>query len=135
MRLYLRHPTDIPLCYRLGEVIASRSDYLRNIGHGGLCFSSRIAIAPGSCIHIEIPIGEPVFEADGVVAWCHATGGDFEVGVRFEGVETDYSVRMVEQVCQIEHYRHEILKTEGRALTGEQAAMEWIQQSAARFPR
>jgi hypothetical protein len=137
MRLYLRHPTDVPISYRLGDLVADRKDYLRNIGRGGLCFHSRIPIAPGARIHIQIPIAEPVFKADGVVVWCHAAagGGAYEVGVRFEALETEYSVRMVEQVCQIEHYRHQVLKAEGRDLTSEQAAVEWIQKNAASFPR
>jgi hypothetical protein len=135
MRLYLRHPTDVPIHYRLGDVAADCRDHLRNIGRGGLCFKSHAPLSPGAGIHIEILITEPVFQADGVVVWCHASDGAFEVGVRFEGAETDYSVRMVEQVCQIEHYRQEVLKAEGRELTSEQAALEWIQKSAARFPR
>lgn len=135
MRQYLRHPSDVPIAYRLGEVVANRSHYLRNIGKGGLCFSSRIAIALGAHIHIEIPIAEPVFKADGIVVWCEPADDDFEVGVRFEGVDSDYGLRMVEQVCQIEHYRHEIYKSEGRLLTSEEAALEWIQKYAAGFPR
>jgi hypothetical protein len=135
MRLYLRHPTDIPIRYRLGRVVTDHSDRLRNISHGGLCFRSRSHVAPGASIHVQIPIAEPVFEADGVVVWCHPADRAFEVGVRFDGMETNYRVRMVEQVCQIEHYRHETLRTEGRELTGEQAAAEWIEQNAARFPR
>jgi len=138
MRLYLRHPTDVPISYRLSDLVADRTDYLRNIGRGGLCFNSRLPIAPGAGIHIQIPIAEPVFEADGLVVWCHATHsppGTYEVGVRFQALEMDYSLRMVEQVCQIEHYRHQILRTEGRDLTSEQAAVEWIQKNAARYPR
>lgn len=135
MREYLRHPSDVPIDYRLGEVVAHRSDYLRNIGNGGLCFMSRIAMTPGARIHIEIPIAEPVFRADGIVVWCSPEGNAFEIGVRFEGVETEYSMRMVEQVCQIEHYRQTVLKTEGRELNSEEAAMEWIQKYAARFPQ
>ncbi|AFL72853.1 PilZ domain-containing protein [Thiocystis violascens] len=135
LRQYLRHPSDVPIAYRLGEVIADHQHYLRNIGKGGLCFSSRIAIPPGAHIHIEIPIIEPVFNADGIVVWCHPSGDDFEVGVRFEGVDDEYGLRMVEQVCQIEHYRHEIFKSEGRLLNSEEAALEWIQKYAARFPQ
>ena len=134
IRQYLRHPSDVPIDYRLGEVVAHRSDYLRNIGKGGLCFASRIAMPTGTRIHIEIPIAEPVFKADGVVVWCQPDADVFEVGVRFEGIETAYSVRMVEQVCQIEHYRQTILRTEGRDLTSEEAALEWIQKYAAGFP-
>lgn len=135
LRQYLRHPSDVPIAYRLGEVVADRQHYLRNIGKGGLCFSSRIAIPSGARIHIEIPIIEPVFNADGIVVWCHPSEDDFEVGVRFEGVDDEYGLRMVEQVCQIEHYRHEIFKSEGRLLSSEEAALEWIQKYAAGFPR
>jgi hypothetical protein len=133
-RRFLRHPSDVPICYSLREMIADEHDYLRNIGEGGLCFSSRLAIQPGTRIHIQIPIADPVFEADGIVAWCHHHGKFFEVGVRFEGVEDRYGVRMVEQVCHIEHYRHEIQAREGRSLSSEEAALEWIQKYADRFP-
>jgi hypothetical protein len=44
-------------------------------------------------------------------------------------------MRMVEQVCHIEQYKKELFEDEGRALTGEQAAMEWIKRFAEGFPR
>jgi hypothetical protein len=135
MRQYLRHPSDIPIAYRVDAVASSSTDRLRNISQGGLCFNSPSDITPGSSIHVEIPIAEPVFEADGIVVWCRSSNGDFEVGVRFDGIEADYSVRMVEQVCHIEHYRRETLRSEGRVLTGEEAAVEWIEKNAAHFPR
>ena len=134
-RQFLRHPSDVPISYRLRELVSNQSDYLRNIGEGGLCFVSRIPISPGMRIHVEIPIAEPVFEADGVVVWCHAKNSSYEVGVRFEGIEAEYGLRMVEQVCHIEHYRQEVLRRDGRALSSEEAALEWIQKYAARFPR
>lgn len=136
-RRYLRHPSDVPIAYKLGELVDQHSDYLRNIGEGGICFASRLPVTPGARIHIEIPIAKPVFTADGVVVWCRraANEGVFDVGVRFDGVETAYGVRMVEQVCQIEHYRQEILRQEGRQLSSEEAAVEWIGKYAARFPR
>jgi hypothetical protein len=55
--------------------------------------------------------------------------------VRREEVETAYGVRVVEQVCYIEHYRQGTLRTQGRALSSEQAAQEWIGGYAAGFPR
>jgi hypothetical protein len=57
------------------------------------------------------------------------------VGVRFEDRDTAISVRMVEQVCHIEQYKLQVRETEGRELTGEQAAMEWIEKHAHEFPR
>lgn len=134
MRHDLRHPSDIPIAYPVGALAAASTDHLRNISQGGLCFNSRRDITPGSSIHVQIPIAEPVFEADGVVVWCRPANADFEVGVRFDGADADYGVRRVEQVCHIEHYRRETFRSEGRVLTGEEAALEWIETNAASFP-
>ena len=41
---------------------------------------------------------------------------------------------MIEQICHIEHYRHEIEQVEGRKLNSEEAAREWIQRYASEFP-
>jgi hypothetical protein len=42
--------------------------------------------------------------------------------------------RMVEQVCYIENYKKVVYQTEGRLLTAEEAAMEWICKYASQFP-
>tara|TARA_R110001592_G_scaffold59660_13_gene181124 strand:+ start:5431 stop:5568 length:138 start_codon:yes stop_codon:yes gene_type:complete len=42
---------------------------------------------------------------------------------------------MVEQVCQIENYRREVKKREGRELDPEEAAVEWIAAYAEDFNR
>jgi hypothetical protein len=36
-------------------------------------------------------------------------------------------------VCHIENYKKEIYQTEGRVLSPEEAAMEWINKYAAQF--
>jgi hypothetical protein len=41
---------------------------------------------------------------------------------------------MVEQVCHIESYKQQILKSEGRKLSPEEAAVEWVSKFAANFP-
>ena len=45
-----------------------------------------------------------------------------------------FAARMVEQVCQIEHYRQQVQRAEGRVLDAETAAREWIKRYAASFP-
>jgi hypothetical protein len=42
---------------------------------------------------------------------------------------------MVEQVCHIEHYKNEVKRREGREISGEQAANEWIAKFAGNFPK
>jgi hypothetical protein len=41
---------------------------------------------------------------------------------------------MVEQVCHIKQYSKEILEKEGRKLSDEEAAVEWIEKYAKDFP-
>jgi hypothetical protein len=41
---------------------------------------------------------------------------------------------MVEQVCAIDRYRRQVLEQEGRTLSRDEAASEWITKYAGRFP-
>lgn len=134
MRLYIRHPSDVPIDYQLGGRADSGHDQLANFSEGGLCFVAKQWVEPGSEIHLAISITPPKFHANGVVVWCRKEAGDFHVGVKFTEEETAYAVRMVEQLCYIEHYRQSVLQQEGRQLSGEEAALEWIERYADEFP-
>ncbi len=134
MRLYIRHPSDVPIDYQLGGRADISRDKLSNYSEGGLCFIAHQRIYPGSEIHFAIPITPPQFHATGVVVWCREEDGEFHVGVKFTEEETAYAVRMVEQLCYIEHYRQNVRETEGRMLSGEEAALEWIEKFACDFP-
>ncbi len=127
MRRFIRHKTDCPVDVRLSEVVPPGREYLRNISRGGLCFRSTVALDAGTTIHIEIPVVDPVFETDGVVAWCLPATEGFEVGVRFAG-QDPHKHHIVEQVCQIENYKREIWVRDGRRLNGEEAALEWLRR-------
>jgi hypothetical protein len=54
--------------------------------------------------------------------------------VQFLDAADAFRARMVEQVCSIERYRREVRRREGRVLSGQEAAEEWIREHAARFP-
>ncbi len=135
MRHFIRHPSDIPIEYTIGNVPTHEKEYMKNVSQGGLCFLASDDIEPGSEIHIQIPIRTPVFEAKGIVVWCRKANKHYVVGVKFADTTTEFNLRMVEQVCYIEQYKNEVLKREGRKLTGEQAAMEWIKKYAKDFPQ
>jgi Tfp pilus assembly protein PilZ len=131
----IRHPADIPLSWTLGDVVVRDTEYLRNISVGGLAFSSTTRLAVGADIDIAIPIRKPELHIRGIVVWCtDKEDGTFDVGVQFKDAEAKFRMRMVEQVCHIEHFKKEVLRTEGRTLTSEQAAMEWIRRFAKDFP-
>ncbi|MEJ2592745.1 MAG: heme-binding protein [Candidatus Thiodiazotropha sp.] len=70
MRLFIRHPSDVPIDYQLGDRADTRRDQLSNFSEGGLCFVAKEHIEPGAEIHFAIPIMPPQFHATGVVVWC-----------------------------------------------------------------
>lgn len=134
MRRFIRHPTDVPITYSWGDGPSSGRQELKNINQGGLCFSTQLGVRPGTSIRIVISLCKPPFQAEGDVVWCHPANQHFEVGVKFRDAGTQFAVRMVEQICHIEHYKNQVLRQEGRRLSGEQAATEWIGKYAADFP-
>lgn len=138
MRRYIRHPAGVPLQFSV-ENSEEQSDAhnafaLRDVSQGGLCFNADHPVKLGSSIIIEIPIQSPPFRAQGTVAWCRPEGERYAIGVQFNDYSTRFSVRMVEQVCHIEDYRADVKKAEGRQLTSEEAAREWIDRFAGQFP-
>jgi hypothetical protein len=134
-RGFIRHPTDIPIRWSLGDIVQPGGEHLRNISEGGLAFDSFHDIPVGASIDIHIPLGRPEVSVKGEVVWCRPTDdGCFEIGVRFIDAGQRFKMRMVEQVCHIEQYKKELLENEGRSLTSEQAAMEWIKRFAKDFP-
>ena len=134
MRQFIRHPSDIPIEYSIAHLGSRRKNRLRDIGQGGLCFRADAAIDRGCMIRIVIPIRKPEFEVTGTIVWCRKTNRHFDVGVRFEDANTEFAVRMIEQICHIDHYRKEVLEREGRQLSGAEAAMEWVARFARDFP-
>lgn len=57
------------------------------------------------------------------------------MGIKFTQSIDVFRIRMVEQVCHIEQYKEDVKAREGRCLTGTQAALEWIQRYASKFPK
>ena len=132
-RQFIRHPTTIPIEFNTG--VQQENFHIKDIGTGGLCFSSHHSIETGESIHIVIPICDPKFDAKGIVRWCKQDGTNFLVGVAFQQEAVVFAVRMVEQICHIEEYRSQLKSDEGIELTSEEAAIQWISQHAHNFPR
>ncbi len=134
MRDFIRHPSNIPIDFQLEELVTDGSEYLKNVSEGGLAFHSAVTLEPGTTIRIKIPLMSPVFQAIGKVTWCHPIQNMFEIGIQFLDEDDSFRARMVEQICHIEQYKQEALEKDGRHLSGEQAAVEWIQKFATHFP-
>ncbi len=133
MRHYIRHPSDIPIQYRVSEQ-GEADEHLSNISRGGLSFYSKVPIEVGSDISLSFPLLKLGIETRGRVVWCRRFERQYLVGVEFFDAEEAYNTRMVEQICYIEHYRQEVLVSEGRSLNAEEAAKEWIEKYAEKFP-
>ena len=137
-RQYIRHPIDIPIEFSFDSAVEKRKKhpFLKNVSQGGLCFISDSEIELGSGIQIVIPLCQPTFKASGIVAWCHAAnGGRFDIGIEFHDESIHFTLRMVEQLCHIEQYKQKVLRDEGRELSNEEAAAEWISKYAGQFPQ
>lgn len=134
MRSFTRHSSDIPVNIQLEDLAGGGEDFLKDVSHGGLAFFSNGPLETDAVIRLSIPSMTPPFEAMGRVIWCRANGQRYEVGVKFQQEDDEFLARMVEQICRIEQYRQEILEKEGRKLSSEQAAEEWIAKYANDFP-
>jgi len=134
-RRFIRHPTRMPIRFELHGERLWHDDYLRNVGEGGLCFATAIALDPDLAIRLTIPVLGEQYVIDGAVAWCRQTTSGYEVGVRFFTPQDRFCVRMVEQLCYIEDYRLQVETEERRRLSSEQAAQEWIERFADQFPK
>jgi hypothetical protein len=133
MRSFIRHPTDMPIEVLDGNQSSSEQT-MRNIGHGGLSFRYPRRLPVGVTMRVRIAVTKPVFEADCRVAWCLPENDGYQVGVEFLDQQDLYRMRMVEQVCQIEGYRRDLQAKQGRALSTQEAALEWISRFAKSFP-
>lgn len=133
-REYIRHPTDVPILVRSVGNPQQMQLPLNNISQGGLAFESPIPFDIGSPIEIKIKADRRTFKAHGIVQWCTEKEDYTIVGIEFCDYESAFKVRMIEQVCHIEHYKKEVKEKEGRKLNKAHAAMEWIERHGSEFP-
>jgi hypothetical protein len=133
-REFLRHTVHIPL--EVDRVADSRTHVEEgvNVSFGGLAFLSASCPGVGEILRLRIPTVDPPFEAEARVAWCRPEAAKYLVGVQFLDSAAAFQSRMVQQVCSIENYRKQILEREGRDLSPQDAAGEWIARYAGRFP-
>ncbi|HHZ88798.1 MAG TPA: PilZ domain-containing protein [Chromatiaceae bacterium] len=134
MREYIRHPSDIPIQLSVDDESVEDHPHLNDISLGGLSFSSHTKLEPQALVQICIPLVDPPFIARGRVAWCRRSGHHYDVGIELLAKDEVFRARLVEQICHIEHYKHTVKRREGRDLTSEEAAHEWIGRFAADFP-
>ncbi|MBV1885236.1 MAG: PilZ domain-containing protein [Gammaproteobacteria bacterium] len=134
IRNYIRHPSDIPIEIHVSDLKPPNSLNLVNISVGGLAYQSDYFIEPGLVISVRIPTISDEFQVTGEVTWCRKSDDKFDVGIQFNEQHDLFNTRMIEQICHIEHYKRHVQEQENRTLSGEEAALEWIEKYAATFP-
>lgn len=81
---------------------------------------------------LGIPSIQKDYRFSGRVVRCNRSSGGYRVAISFSDESESFKSKMVEQVCQIEHYREE-LRRAGRELDSETAAREWIELFGSEF--
>ena len=126
VRAFIRHATEFPIELVESEAPERQSHpQLRDVSEGGLCCHAPREYTPGESVRVRIPLPDRVFEADGRIAWCQSESSDYRVGIEFLAPEEAFRARMVEQICHIEQYRRAV-RAEGRELSSDEAAQEWM---------
>jgi len=140
IRKFIRHPVDVPIQVSSSRVEDEDDETLdqtiTNVSLGGLAFVSPKPLEILDRVRVCIPFLERNNTLVGNVVWCEKcdNGVEFEIGIEFEKSRDVFRLRMIEQVCHIEHYRKEVMLREGRELSAQEAAREWISKYAGDIP-
>ena len=135
IRRHIRHVTGIPIEVNLEyhKSYQAEDDTITNVSLGGLCFIADDRLDINEPIQVRFPILDKEASIDAKVVWCNKTAKGYEVGLEFHDPEEVERLKMVEQICQIENFRQEQEEREGRKLSSEQAAREWVSRYAGEF--
>lgn len=136
MREFIRHPASVPFqLEQLDGEFKHGLSTLNNVSFGGVSCLSSDPVEKGKSVKLRVECINPDFEVTGKAVWCRIKDDLYEIGIEFIlSKDKAFLLRMIEQICHIEHYRNEVLQNEHRKLTSEEAAREWIDKYAGEFP-
>ena len=129
---YIHHPDEFPIKLTPREcenLLSNSNPALKLVCHSNTQFLS------GDVIGIEVPSVGPDLEVTGVIDWCSTSDKGYELGITFANQDALMRIRMLEQLCYIQRYRKHVLSIEGRDLSEQDAALEWIDKYANLFPK
>jgi hypothetical protein len=118
-REHQRFNAELPVAFMLGEVVASESAYLNNIG-------------AGTILMLHFPVSKPVFRTLARVMRCRKMAFQFEIGAEFVEDAQVFHLRMADVVRGIEGYHQEALRA-GRKVSAQLATLEWIERFGKDF--
>lgn len=134
MRGTTRHNTSIPVDLQINGKGAQLSSLrVANISAGGLGIYAPSAVATGTPVTLNFCDTWPDYVIRGDVAWCLDEPQGYHLGIEFQHANEAFKARMLAQFGQIQRYRSSVRQNEGRRLTTDQAAREWIDLYAEAF--
>ena len=127
--VFIRHPDEFPIEFDLTESTSTPNPLasLQLVCHSSTPFQS------GEVIAIKIPSISPQLKINGTVESCENKQEGYELGIAFNN-DALMRIRMLEQLCYIQRYRNHVLAIEGRDISDQDAALEWIGKYAHLFP-
>ena len=128
-RMFERHAGDLPILVKTDGAEYKKA-MMNNISLGGMSLKASFRIFESATIKVKAATADTIPEVKGKVVWCKRNRGSYNVGVEFLETEAKFGIRMLEQLYNIENYKREVKRKEGRELSGEQAALEWVRKYA-----
>lgn len=129
-KVFIRHPDEFPIELNIQE---SQPTPFHSAYFQLVCRSSQ-PFHYGDSIAIKIPSVATHMEVKGTIESCKNSDNGYEIGIGFNNEDALMRIRMLEQLCYIQRYRAFVQSTEGRALSEQDAAIEWIGKYAHLFP-
>jgi len=124
-RKFIRHPVDVIIQISPQHLEGGENTLMSDVSGGGIAVQTNVFYKVGTHLNVRIPHVHPPFEAIGVVCWHRSLNDQYEIGIKFLDESSALQIRMVEQICQIEKYRKQLV-AEGNSTSFEDAAKEWI---------
>ncbi len=131
--IFIRHPAELPIQFRHCQVTSRTPQHLDSTTCG-LCFLSDSHVTKGAILEVSIPIRDWTYRFIGRVIKTCRLDAAHKLWICFGSQADAFQARMAEQICQIEVYRNTVRKREGRTISSELAAREWVAKYAACFP-
>ncbi|MEA3412223.1 MAG: hypothetical protein U9R74_11890 [Pseudomonadota bacterium] len=131
---YILHPREIPVRVTVRKSPGTVFRRLENPGLGGVRLICREPYRPGLLVGLDVRVCGEWRQLRGIVVSLRDIGVGYEVGMGFLSRADAFEGRMLEQACHIESYKLGISRTQGRNISAEQAAREWIGRFSATFP-
>lgn len=137
IRKHVRHVTGIPIQVKLDYATTDfedgNEDTITNVSLGGLSFIADDRLEIAETIQVRFPVLYLDTTLSGKVIWCQKTRKGYEVGLEFDDKDEMERLKMIDQITDIEQYRRRKETIEGRQISSEQAAREWVTKYAGSF--